>query len=88
MSLREDILMHAYKLAKSNDGAPGVDGESFEDIESKGVKEWLNGLGEELRGKTCQPQPVRGRRFRSRVAESGRWESRPCGIEWRKPPGS
>ncbi len=37
--------MHAYKLAKSNDGAPGVDGESFEDIESKGVKEWLNGLG-------------------------------------------
>ena len=59
MSLREDILMRAYKLAKSNDGAPGVDGESFEDVESKGVKEWMNGLGEELRGKTCQPQPVR-----------------------------
>ena len=59
MSLREDILMHAYKLAKSNDGAPGVDGESFADVESRGVKEWLDGLGEELRGKTCQPRPVR-----------------------------
>src|SRR5260221_13018129 len=34
---REDILQHAYQLAKANDGAPGVDGESFQDIESGGV---------------------------------------------------
>ena len=33
---REDVLLHAYVLAKANHGAPGVDGESFEDIESQG----------------------------------------------------
>jgi len=42
---RKDILMRAYYLAKSNDGSPGADGESFAGIESKGIKEWLNGLG-------------------------------------------
>ena len=56
---REDILAHAYQLARSNKGAPGVDGESFEAIESKGLAEWLTGIREELRSKTYQPQPVR-----------------------------
>src|ERR1700676_255599 len=40
---REDILNHAYALAKSNQGAPGVDGQSFTGIEAAGVGEWLNG---------------------------------------------
>src|SRR6266496_6400828 len=56
---REDILNHAYKLARANDGAPGVDGASFQDIESGGLEEWINGLREELRSKTYKPQPVR-----------------------------
>jgi RNA-directed DNA polymerase len=49
---REDVLLHAWTLAKADQGAPGVDGESFEDIESKGVMEWLNGLRRELHDKT------------------------------------
>jgi RNA-directed DNA polymerase len=56
---REDILQHAYALAKANGGAPGVDGESFADIETSGLGEWLNGLGKDLHDKTYEPQPVR-----------------------------
>src|SRR5215472_10559302 len=44
---REDILNHAYALARANHGAPGVDEESFEAIESRGLGEWMNGLREE-----------------------------------------
>lgn len=72
---REDILNHAYELARANAGAPGVDGESFEAIESRGLEEWKNGLREELRSKTYQPQPVR----RVMIPKPGGGE-RPLGI--------
>jgi len=72
---REDILAHAYELARANKGAPGVDGQSFEEIESQGVTEWLTGIREELRNKTYQPQPVR----RVKIPKPGGGE-RPLGI--------
>jgi RNA-directed DNA polymerase len=72
---REDVLIRAWTLAKANQGAPGVDGESFEGIESKGVMEWLNGLRQELHDKTYQPQPVR----RVMIPKPGGGE-RPLGI--------
>ena len=56
---RADVLQRAWLLAKANNGAPGVDNESFEDIESEGVSEWLDGLSKELHDKTYRPQPVR-----------------------------
>jgi hypothetical protein len=59
-----DCASNAYMLAKANDGAPNVDGESFAGIESRGRVEWLNGLGKDLHDKTYKPQPVR-RRFRA-----------------------
>jgi len=46
---REDILDHAYKLAKSNRGAPGVAGMTFAKIEAAGVEAWLSGLRQDLR---------------------------------------
>lgn len=56
---RDDILYHAYRLARANAGSPGVDGVTFARIEAAGVQEWLAGLREELVAKTYRPQPVR-----------------------------
>jgi RNA-directed DNA polymerase len=56
---REDILAHAWRLAKANGGAAGVDGQTFRDIEEYGVERWLGELAEDLRKKTYRPQPVR-----------------------------
>ena len=56
---REDILHHAYRLARANAGAPGVDKVSFVQIEERGLEAWLAGLREELVSKTYRPDPVR-----------------------------
>src|SRR5437764_5415493 len=56
---REDILVHAYRLARVNAGAPGVDGMTFAQIEALGLEAWLAGLREELVSKTYRPDPVR-----------------------------
>src|SRR5438034_8953302 len=50
-----ETLQQAYSLAKKNDGAPGIDGVTFEAIEAKGVDVFLNGLQDELTTRTYQP---------------------------------
>ena len=72
---REDILRHAYALARANAGAPGVDGVTFKQIDALGVEEWLAGLREELVSKTYRPDPVR----RVTIPKPGGGE-RPLGI--------
>ena len=72
---REDILYHAYALARANAGAPGVDRVSFVEIESSSVENWLAGLREDLVTKMYRPQPVR----RVMIEKPGGGE-RPLGI--------
>jgi RNA-directed DNA polymerase len=56
---REDVLLHAYAIARDNAGAPGVDGVTFGQIEMSGVGVWLTGLRKELVSRTYRPDPVR-----------------------------
>jgi RNA-directed DNA polymerase len=72
---REDILRHAYALARANAGAPGVDGVTFAQIDAFGVDAWRAGLREEIVSKTYRPEPVR----RVMIPKPGGGE-RPLGI--------
>jgi hypothetical protein len=56
---RQDVLWTAYRRCLANDGSPGVDGQTFDDIKVYGEMKWMEELAEELRKKTYQPQPVR-----------------------------
>src|SRR5450631_1203126 len=72
---RADILDHAYRLARANAGAPGVDGVTFAQIEAEGADAWLASLREELVLKTYRSTPVR----RVMIPKPGGGE-RPLGI--------
>src|SRR5580692_4974627 len=54
-----ETLQEAYQMAKSNDGAPGIDGVTFEAIEGSGVESFLRQIQDELVNHTYQPMPVR-----------------------------
>ena len=50
-----ETLKWAYRDAKENDGAPGIDGVTFEDIEKSGLEGFLEQIQNELASETYRP---------------------------------
>jgi len=50
-----ETLQMAYAMAKQNNGAPGIDGATFEAVEQAGVKEFLQQIHEELVSRIYRP---------------------------------
>jgi RNA-directed DNA polymerase len=56
---KAETLAQAYRIAKSNGGAAGIDGQTFADIEAAGVTTFLAEIREDLRTGRYSPQPNR-----------------------------
>jgi RNA-directed DNA polymerase len=56
---KRETLGEAYQVAKANDGAPGIDGVTFEAIEQGGVEAFLAQIRDELLARTYRPLPNR-----------------------------
>jgi len=54
-----ETLQEAYEMAKENNGAPGIDGVTFEAIEEGGVERFLQQIRNELNTNTYRPIAVR-----------------------------
>src|SRR5438105_3136231 len=54
-----ETLHEAYEMAKKNDGAPGIDGVTFEAIEESGVESFLEQIRDELVSNTYRPMRAR-----------------------------
>jgi RNA-directed DNA polymerase len=56
---KAETLAEAYRVAKRNGGAAGIDGQTFADIEAAGLPTFLTALREDLRTGRYTPQPNR-----------------------------
>ena len=54
-----ETLQEAYQMAKSNDGAPGIDGVTFDAIEESGAESFLRQIRDELVTNTYRPMRAR-----------------------------
>ena len=53
---KEEVLMQAYKEAKANKGAAGIDKMTFDEIEQYGAEKFIAEISKELLDGTYRPQ--------------------------------
>jgi len=54
-----EVLAEAYRQVKRNGGAPGIDGQTFEDVDASGVEAFLQSMRDDLIAGTYKPRPNR-----------------------------
>jgi len=56
---QQHILQEAYKRSRKKNGSPGIDKQTFAEIEKYGLDRFLHEISEEIRTKTYKPQAVK-----------------------------
>jgi RNA-directed DNA polymerase len=72
---RQDVLWSAWCLVQRNDGGPGIDKQTIEEVEQYGAIRLIDEIHETLKSKTYQPQPIK----RVHIPK-GDGKTRPLGI--------
>lgn len=79
-----ETLQEAYAMAKKNDGAPGIDGVTFEAIEAQGATQFLEQIRDELIERTYMPMRAR----KTEIPKDGGQGPRPVDPRHPRPRGA
>ena len=72
---RKDVLWSAWTIVQRNDGGPGIDGQTIDEVEQYGAIRLIDEIHESLKSKTYHPQPIK----RVHIPK-GDGKTRPLGI--------
>ena len=80
-----ETLRESYRLARKNNGAPGIDKMTFEDIERNGVESFLHQIHNELKSETyylfTKPSKRNTKSKRKRYAQAfNSFHTGSCGL--------
>src|SRR6202050_4392985 len=79
---RADVLEEAYRACRRNDGAPGCDGMTFDQIAVHGQDRWLEELGRSCGLATIGHSPCCACGYQRATAASARLASRASATAW------